>query len=582
MWVGNHDLRLGWKRADGRPELYWKSVMIETLCIAAEITVGILLISMAWERAALTSDEKPRVPSGQGEGDSAVDHRLVAELYQQCLLQASCLLPHHTATQSTAFSGYVTAMAKMGTRLVEGGDSHDCDPASGLGNHLVFEQWLERPAQASGSALFLDIRSFQAFNEAHGMENGDRMLSDLARDLHRRFAWGMQVLRIQNGRIACIAPGMTPEQLRKVISAEVLEYQWQQGEGEPHCIQLAAGIVTPAQLVDSRGWTAVINDGLMLAKLQESYPMAWMHEGVWTSEEEVGPALVAMPLSQEENGSSQPEEVPAAPAPPTEDSSNASTELNTAMENTAMEEKAAAKPVSVVEEPAAGEMPAEQVAPESGVKQDEAVVAKVAGEAETAQPEVSGEASPVLAPEEEHERASGDDIEQLFAQMKASLGKEERQVGGSKREVEAGSELNATGESVVESAKAENQEVESAMPLAAKLYASEEANRGISQDDIQDLLGNISSLGAEVTKATKGMGTSSIAKNNASQLDAGAKRAEAQGNEGDHRQIAEGATSSIAPAKSDGKSLTEIVTDENKTEKASQDDIAALFAAMRK
>lgn len=558
--------------------------MIEILSFAAEITVGVLLITLAWDRAA--SSETVAANSAQATRN---DHAkaILEKLYRIAIGSTARGLMDGATFESLRQSEHAQGIADLRRELLELGSEGERDSLTGLGTGLELERWLEGPFQHGGQLAVFDIDGLEGINQRTSMADGDAMLSAYGRELEKHLAWLGPVFRVQGGKFACLAPSLRREEMIRALEQFELRYAWHRGE-EVQSITASGCIVEHSALQDPRGWVTVLDEGIAAAKFAGQAHLAWLHEGQWQSH----------PAEKDEEAS---ESVNS----PNDDDATAVTTKNSVAEPRGEE----------LRSDGAEEKPLEVVSAGSKMEPVEAAKVQTAMEPQEV-PEIRGEGSETLKPEEKtespttkpaeapykievssesmSERATADDIQALLDQLKngnkPGFGEGTNAVGspnstGESKPIEAqspdadaaaltsdatSSAASLTAEAVnpaspdvvsagPDSANASDtnasQEVAAnASPFATKEVSSDAAP-SITQDDIESLLGNVRTVSSEVQRSIEKQGSGTVAKN--------------------EQPIPTGQESSP-------KGLDTMVTGASKEETASSGDIEALFAAFSK
>ncbi|MFO0924533.1 MAG: GGDEF domain-containing protein [Pirellulales bacterium] len=184
--------------------------MVEILCIAAELTAGLLVASILWDRAA-------RSASTSQHAHTPTKVQAIRELF---LLQEQCLHLRNRLDQDESDDAWLQSHRQT-MHLIQD-ELREClpqgysDRLTHLRNQAYFEHLIEQPSTQGSLAMF-DIDGFKAINDEHGMDVGDLLLRQLAEKLQHELVTTAWLIRYEGGKLIAYFPSLQIERAIPIV-----------------------------------------------------------------------------------------------------------------------------------------------------------------------------------------------------------------------------------------------------------------------------------------------------------------------------------------------------------------------------
>jgi len=154
------------------------------------------------------------------------------------------------------------------------------DALTGLANRLQLADWMERPARAGDSVLYVDLDGFKAVNDTYGHAAGDALLVAVAARLRAQVRRDDLVVRVGGDEFVIVCPGASrsdaEELARRVV--EAIGRPLHAAQGDLH-VRASIGVATGDDRATFEGLIARADLALYRAKAAGAGPIAVHAEG---------------------------------------------------------------------------------------------------------------------------------------------------------------------------------------------------------------------------------------------------------------------------------------------------------------
>lgn len=352
--------------------------MVEILCIAAELTAGLLVASILWDRAA-------RSASTSQHAHTPTKVQAIRELF---LLQEQCLHLRNRLDQDKSDDAWLQSHRQT-MHLIQD-ELREClpqgysDRLTHMRNQAYFEHLIEQPSTQGSLAMF-DIDGFKAINDEHGMDVGDLLLRQLAEKLQHELVTTAWLIRYEGGKLIAYFPSLQIERAIPIVEDIRVQMTRTQFEvkGKSLEVGISASLIAVANEEQRAAAAEHLLEGMAFAKSEGRNRGYYRANDTWNLMKLLETELMIGKVNEELGTITAKSAKPSVPLG----------EIGTLVQN--------------MHQPKEANPPAE--APASMSTGDiEALLAN----ANTAK---SAPKEPAKKPEEQAERASTDDIAALFA-----------------------------------------------------------------------------------------------------------------------------------------------------------------------
>ncbi len=258
-------------------------MMIEILSLSAEITVGLLIASIIWERSSWVAKAPCASEAPSSKSDS--HFRDAHWLFEQSLHLVN--LNRELPAESPWLEKHRSKLLSICQDLEASVPSAYSDRLTGLRNQTYIDAMLDRGWESdepiAGCLAMIDVDQLKAMNSELGMDIGDRLIRALAVKLREDCIVNGIPIRSEGGKFLIYFPSLDVarsralvEQIRAQMSEVAIE-----ASGDMHKRSLSASLIDINVVHSCDEATRLLTEGIFRAKSEGRNRGYYWNDSSW-------------------------------------------------------------------------------------------------------------------------------------------------------------------------------------------------------------------------------------------------------------------------------------------------------------